>query len=156
MTPVMSFWPIVFNKIISGEKLIEYRRRFPKNCTMAYMYVTKPKKAICGIIYFEKLHKLTDWETTYSNDPQTLKRILKYKQKYNYAMEIKAIQQIKPISLNLLRQNIDNFVAPQSYILLENNKDLKNFLSSNTIPIGAPIKNNLNNIFPEHICKDFL
>lgn len=52
MIPVMSFWPSVYSKIEGQVKLIEYRRVFPKNCEYAYMYISKPVKAISAIIYF--------------------------------------------------------------------------------------------------------
>ncbi len=153
MTPVMSFWPSIYEKISSQIKLIEYRRRFPKNCELAYMYISKPVKAICGIVYFGNLHNLNDWKREYSNNPSIVKKIDSYLPSYQYAMEIKAFQKIKPITLEELQQNVKGFTAPQSYLLLENNAVLASYIQKNTVFIGDKIKNNLNNIFPEHICK---
>lgn len=152
MTPLMSFWPSVYERILKKEKLIEYRRRFPSNCTYAYMYISKPVKSICGIIYFGKLHSIADWKIEYQENETILKRIDSYSNSYNYGMEIVAVQQIEPIKLEELRRNIDGFTAPQSYLLLENNKKLKAYIESHTKYLGDRIENNLENIFPQHIC----
>ena len=135
MTVLMSFWPEIYNKISNQIKIIEYRRRFPKNCSYAFMYVSKPIKAICGIIYFGKQHNLNDWKIEYLNNSDIIERIIPYIEKYNYGTEILGFQKIKPISLDELRENVPNFVAPQSYILLENNSILKKYIYDNIIYI---------------------
>lgn len=152
--PLFSFWPKIFDEIIIQRKLLEYRRNFPKNCEFAYMYVSKPTKAICGIIYFNKKHNLQDWARRYNNDKTIIKRIQKYSNSYRYAMEIKAVQKIRPISLKLLQENFPKFRAPQSYILLNNYPEIWSFIEENTIFEGKKIINSLDNIYPEHICKE--
>lgn len=154
MTPLMSFWPKVFNKIILQEKLIEYRRNFPKDCSYAYMYITKPIKSICAIIYFGKIHSLKDLMDEYTDNKSIFDRIKNFDSSYRYAAEIKSVQMIKPITLECLRKNIPNFVAPQSYILLENNPLLSSFLNENTVFIGESINNNLSNVIKNNICKE--
>lgn len=153
MIPVMSFWPSIYDRILDQEKLIEYRRTFPKDCTHAYMYISKPVKAICAIIYFGKKHSLSDWAEEYASNEIISKRIADYSHNYKYGMEIIGVQKIKPITLEDLRINVPNFVAPQSYVLLENNTTLANYINSNITFIGEKIVNDLTNIFPEHICK---
>lgn len=157
MTPVMSFWPKIYDNIISQIKLIEYRRIFPKDCSMAYMYISKPVKAICAIIYFGQIHSLYDWEKEFREFPDVQLRIKDYleNENYKYGAEISAIQKIHPISLDELRENVSNFVAPQSYILLDNNKELKNYIERHTSYVGELIKNDLSSIFPEHVCKRY-
>lgn len=155
MTPILSFWPSVYDKILKQEKILEYRRRFPKNCTYAYMYITKPVQAIVAIIYFKQMHSLMDWLKIYAEDHITTTRIKKFLQKYHYAMEIESIQKIQPITLDMLRKNIPNFTAPQSYILLENNISLKYYIEKNTISVGNRIYNKHYNIYPNHICKEY-
>lgn len=155
MTPIMSFWPSIYDKIQNQIKLIEYRRTFPNDCTYAYMYITKPVKAIGGIVYFEKKHDLEDWKKQYSNNPIISERINSYIQSYRYGMEIIGFQKIKPITLDELRKNVEGFTAPQSYLLLENNKKLSDYVKNNTVKLGSFIENDLSNIFPEHICKRY-
>lgn len=151
----MSFWPSIFQKIKCQEKIIEYRRRFPSNCTVAYMYISKPIKAICGIIYFGNIHSISDWKEEYKDNIQVTNRIAEFNISYCYGAEIAGFQEIVPIALNDLRKNVPNFVAPQSYLLLENNKILKDYIDANTVFIGDRIQNDSSNIFPEHICKRY-
>lgn len=155
MTCVMSFWPSVFENISNQTKIIEYRRSFPKNCQFAYMYVSKPVKSICGIVYFGNKHSLSDWRNEYSNYPKIINRIDSYLEKYKYGTEILAFQKIRPITLEELRNNVPGFVAPQSYFLLQNNRELKNYIEKNLVLIGNKINNDLTNIYPEHICKTY-
>lgn len=157
MTPVMSFWPKIYDKITSQKKLIEYRRTFPKDCTMAYMYISKPVKAICAIIYFGEIHSLDHWKQEYQDYPDVQLRIKDSleNENYRYGAEISAIQKIRPITLNELRENITNFTAPQSYLLLENNNELKNYIERNTSYVGELIINDLSSIYPEHVCKRY-
>ncbi|SUP42863.1 hypothetical protein [Veillonella criceti] len=156
MVPVMSFWPSIYNKIIRGEKLIEYRRNFPKECRFAYMYISKPVKAICGIIYFGRIHSINKWKLQYKENKLICHRIELFEQKnYRYGAEIIGFQRIEPITLQDLRTNVPNFFPPQSYILLENNIELKKYLDKKVILLDGKIKNDLTNIFPEHICKEY-
>lgn len=150
--PVMSFWPSVYNRICDQTKLLEYRRRFPKNCEYAYMYVSSPVKAICGIVYFGKKYDLEEWKKEYSYDSEIIKRIDKYLDNYKYAYEIKAIQKIKPITLKSLRENNEGFVAPQSYLLLNNFPNLADYIKSKEEFIDEIITNNLENLLPNNIC----
>jgi predicted transcriptional regulator len=152
MTSIMSFWPSIYEKISSQTKIIEYRRTFPKECDYAYMYVSKPVKAICGIIYFGNKYSLEDWKNEYSTNLEVSNRIHHYLESYRFAMEIKGFQRIEPISLKDLRENVPNFVAPQSYLLLENNKLLSNYVKNNTILVGKMIENDFADAFPEHVC----
>lgn len=147
----MSFWPSIYNKIVNQIKLVEYRRCFPKDCINAYMYISKPVKAICGIVYFGKKHNLLDWQERYISDVEISTRINDYIDNYRYGMEIIAFQKIQPITLNELRENIEGFVAPQSYLLLENNKNLAEYLEKNTVLIGDRKENDFTNAYPEHI-----
>ena len=155
MTPLMSFWPQIYNLISRQVKLIEYRRNFPKDCKFAYMYVSKPVKAVCGIIYFGEKYLLSDLRKEYANDLIISSRIDEFSKKSRYAVEIKSFQKIQPISLNDLRENVLGFVAPQSYCLLDNNIDLAKYLKEKTTFVGEKIENDFSDAYPEHICKRY-
>lgn len=155
MTPVMSFWPSIYEKIDNQIKLIEYRRTFPKDCRFAYMYISKPVKAICGIIYFGEKHSLADWKVQYSCNPEISARIDRYIESYRFGMEVAAFQKIKPITLQSLRENVSGFVAPQSYLLLENNPVLAQYIERNIVFIGERKENCFIDAYPEHICKRY-
>lgn len=59
---LLSFKPEVYVKIKAGVKFFEYRRNFPDEPVMAYMYVSSPVKAITGIVYLGKRHLLSNWK----------------------------------------------------------------------------------------------
>lgn len=149
--PLMSFWPQVYNKILDGEKLLEYRRVFPKNCKCAFMYISTPVKAISGIIYFDDILHLDNLIGQF--DEQTETRINNYLDKYHYAGTIKAIQKINPITLEELRNGVPNFTVPQSYLYIDNYPALKDFILKNLILDGDIITNNLEDILPDKLCK---
>lgn len=149
--PLMSFWPQVYNIILDGEKLLEYRRVFPKNCKCAFMYISTPVKAISGIIYFDDILHLDNLIGQF--DEQTETRINNYLDKYHYAGTIKAIQKINPITLEELRNGVPNFTVPQSYLYIDNYPALKDFIFKNLILDGDIITNNLEDILPDKLCK---
>lgn len=155
MTPLMSFWPSIYAQIEGQIKLVEYRRNFPEDCSFAYMYITKPVKSICGIVYFGKKHSIADWREEYDCDPEVLARIETFNTSPKYGMEISGFQKTEPITLDDLRSNVPNFTPPQSYLLLENNKILTEYIESNIVFVGDKIENDLSNIFPEHVCKRY-
>ena len=128
MSSVMSFWPSVYERIRSGEKTIEFRRVFPKENSFAYMYVTKPIKAIKGIIYFGEKHTLSELKVIYKNNPDMLVQIENNLDNYRFGVDIIGFKEIEPITLEELRKNIPGFVAPQSYLLLENNPLLAQYV----------------------------
>lgn len=51
-TILLSFQPYWFNKIISGEKIFEYRWQFPKEEVYAFLYVSRPVQKNFGFMYF--------------------------------------------------------------------------------------------------------
>ena len=59
---LLSFKPSVYDKIYAGIKIFEHRRNFPNEPIMAYMYVSKPVRAITGIVMLDNRHKLSYWE----------------------------------------------------------------------------------------------
>lgn len=58
---VLSIRPHYSDKILSGDKTVELRRRFPVSAprgTMAYIYSTSPVRAMVGIVEIENVIKL--------------------------------------------------------------------------------------------------
>ncbi|MGL5383335.1 MAG: ASCH domain-containing protein [Culicoidibacterales bacterium] len=141
MNLLMSFWPSVFDSIVEGNKKIEYRRSFPRECGTVYMYVTKPVKAICGIMKVGERHNLDSWRELYVNDSLVINKINSLKPSYRYAIEIKEVQIIKPIPLDYLVENNIGFKAPQSYIILDKNEQLLNFIEGNTVLLDQKTEN---------------
>jgi len=153
---LMSFWPSIYDKIFAGEKIIEYRYRYCGEATFVYMYVSKPIKEIIGVLELAEKIDLNDWRSEYENNINVVARVDEYLKKYRYAMPVRSFQRIKGITLKGLRDNVNGFFAPQSYIYVDKNKTLQKYLEENTTPIGEKMTNNFDNAFPKHICLRYL
>lgn len=149
---LLSFKPSIYNKIYAGIKMFEHRRNFPNEPIMAYMYVSKPVKAITGIVYLSNRHVLSDWEVDFKEDSNALKRIQEYKEHYRYAMEITEFQETNTISLIDLKRDIDGFVAPQSYFYLDNNPVLLKYIEDRIEYREVNIKHEFSNITSNQVC----
>jgi predicted transcriptional regulator len=121
---LMSIKPKYFERIVSGKKLVEFRKVCPKNQVRIFLYVSSPVKMICGFIEIHKVitEKIdTIWELTDKISGTTEKEFYSYvgiSEKVS-ALYIKSIKIVSPIDPKTL---IDNFIAPQNYIFIENEK----------------------------------
>ena len=149
---LLSFKPNIYKKIYEGVKIFEHRRNFPNEPIMAYMYVSKPVRAIIGIVYLSNRHELIDWEREFSYDSQALQRIADYRKSYRYAMEIVEFQETNKISLDDLKRDLPNFVVPQSYIYLDNNTELLKYIDEKIVEQGKNIKHDFSVITSNQIC----
>lgn len=61
----MSLRDDVYRKVLSGEKIYEHRKVFPDEPVKAYIYVSTPTKAICGIMYLSNRTSLLKWKEQY-------------------------------------------------------------------------------------------
>jgi predicted transcriptional regulator len=123
-----------FNEIKSGIKRYEYRKRYVKQPTTAYIYCSSPVKAIKGIIQFgtpivgtpEEISAISEKET---GEGSLTAEYLKGKME-GYAIPILSWEEINPISLNTIRSDFQGFVPPQSYYRLDNKTDLLKYLEA--------------------------
>lgn len=150
-TILLSFKPNVYENIKAGVKIFEHRRTFPNEPIKAYMYVSSPVCAITGILYLGKRHELKDWEAAFANDKEALSRIRKYKESYNYAMEIMEFQETTEIPLAQIRNNIQGFVVPQMYYYLDG-KPLLKYIEDNLKYRKTNIKHTFENITSSQVC----
>lgn len=111
----MSIKPQFYKKILSGEKLVEYRKVAPKGYDKIYLYVSSPVKKILGYIEVEKI--ITDtpiiiWDKTKNIggiDSQYFFEYSKEKNKIS-AIYIKSLIELKaPLVLK-------QFTPPQNYL----------------------------------------
>ena len=149
---LLSFKPNVYEKIYNGVKIFEHRRNFPDEPIMAYMYVSKPVRAITGIVYLNNRHKLIDWEQEFKTDKEALERIHEYMKSYRYAMEIAEFKETNEISLDDLKRDIKGFVAPQSYFYLDNNPELLKYIEDRIILKDVTITHLFDEIKAEDVC----
>ena len=150
-TMLSSFKPIVYEKSRTGFKIFEHRRSFPNEPIKAYMYVSSPICAISGIVYLGRRHELKDWEREFASDKDAVERIKKYRELYNYAMEIVEFQETTEISLSQLRTDIEGFIAPQMYYYLDG-KPLLTYLEDKLESKEINIKHTFENITSSQVC----
>ena len=150
-TMLLSFKPSVYENMKTGVKIFEHRRSFPNEPIKAYMYVSSPVCAITGIVYLGKRHELKDWELEFADDKDAVWRIKKYRESYNYAMEVLEFQETTKISLAQVRADVEGFVAPQMYYYLDG-KPLLNYIEENLKNKEINIKHTFENITSSHVC----
>lgn len=123
-----------YNDMLSGKKHYEYRTRFLKEKTTAYIYISKTKKKIVAKIEFgiPIIGTATEIARIAENDePGCFDDMISYF--YNdigYAIPIEKIIPIEEISLEELKSLFSDFVVPQSYYILDKKKKLLEFLQS--------------------------
>ena len=149
---LLSFKPNVYEKIYNGIKIFEHRRNFPDEPIMAYMYVSKPVRAITGIVYLSNRHVISEWKEEFKEDAKAVERIEGYEKSYRYAMEILEFQETTEIGLDDLKRDVPNFVAPQSYIYLDNNLSLLEYIENKLQYKGVNVKNDFSVITSDQVC----
>lgn len=127
-TIILSLMPDPFDRIFTGEKKYEYRRKFVKEAVNAFIYVSSPVKEIRGYIEFgqpiidriDKIADIAEYEKSGSKAGT-----LKYFEglEIGFAIPILSYQRLQPLSLDELRNKF-SFTAPQSYINIESNPRL--------------------------------
>ena len=71
---------------MDGSKIFEYRRTFPNEEIMAYMYVSAPVKMIVGRIHLGKRIDINTWNEQYKADKEVCERIDDFLTRHTYAM----------------------------------------------------------------------
>lgn len=151
-TMLMSLREDVYKKVLSGEKIYEHRKVFPDEPVKAYIYVSKPVQAICGVMYLSNKTSLLDWREKYKDDAAAVKRIDDYLPIYKFGMEINRFENSKPIPIADLRQNLDKFIIPQMYYFIEDSELLK-YIEANIELDGVVVTHEYDKITSDMICK---
>ncbi|WP_448511639.1 hypothetical protein [Photorhabdus laumondii] len=127
-TIILSLHENAWNMIVSGMKTHEFRRRFRREQTLAFIYVTHPVKEIKGVIFLdkpiegdaEKIAKIAE-----SSIPGNGKSVYEYfiEKDFGLAIPMRSVRKIKPLRLDYLREKY-NFTAPQFYLSLKDRDSL--------------------------------
>lgn len=149
---LLSFKPNIYQKIYDGIKIFEHRRNFPNEPIIAYMYVSKPIRAIKGIVYLNNRHTITEWKDEFADNSAAIERIKKYEESYRYAMEIIEFQETSEIGLDDIKKDFPNFVVPQSYIYLDKKPELLEYIENRLKLMDKNIKHDFSCITAEQIC----
>lgn len=150
-TMLLSFKADVYKRVLSGEKIFEYRKVFPNEDIKAFLYVSFPIKAVTGIMYLKNRTSLLEWKDRYKGYPEVCKRIDAYLPHYRYVMEIERFHETNAISLEKLRGDIPKFVVPQMYYFIDDSP-LLTYLEQSLIPSGKIVKNSHKNVTNDIIC----
>lgn len=154
-TILLSMQPFWAEKIMSGEKIYEYRNKFADEEVKAYLYVSKPNQEISGILKLGKRELLTDWENEYKNDETILRRIQEYRSRKNkYAMPVLSFQRTTGLRIEDIRDRFPEFLIPQSYYYLDD-LPLLDFIKSRLEPVTPEQVNYFDNVQNEDICKKY-
>lgn len=131
---LMSLREEYYDAMLEGRKHYEYRTRYLKEESEAYIYISKTKKSIVAKIKFGE-PIIADANTialiAEQEEPGSYNGMMKYL--YNnigYAIPVEEIIPIEEVSLSKLQQQFSNFVVPQSYYLLDKKLELLSFLDS--------------------------
>ena len=151
-TMLMSLKKDVYDRVLSGEKIYEYRKVFPDEPVKAYIYVSTPMKAICGIMYLNNKTSLLDWKEQYSYDVEAIKRIDEYLENCKFGMEITRFENTNSIPLETLRNDLSKFIVPQMYYFIEDS-ELLSYLEANLVPDGTVVTHTYENVTSDMICK---
>jgi len=151
-TMLLSLRADVYQKVLSGEKIYEHRKVFPDEPIKAYIYVSKPIKSICGIMYLSNKTSLLDWKEKYKDDGEAVKRIEAYLPQHKFGMEINRFENTNAIPLEILRQDLSKFIVPQMYYFIDDSELLR-YLEEKLIPDGTVVTHNYDEITSAMICK---
>lgn len=131
---LMSLREEYYDAMLEGRKHYEYRTRYLKEASNAYIYISKTKKSIVAKIKFGE-PIIGDAQTIATiaeqEEPGSYNGMMDYL--YNnigYAIPIEEITPIEEVPLSELQQNFPNFVVPQSYYILDKKPELLSFLES--------------------------
>lgn len=147
------FWK---EKIMSGEKVYEYRSRFPDEEILAYLYVSTPVCGISGILHLGKKVYLSDWKEWYKGNFVTIKRIEECESRKNkIAMPILSFQKTNLITRSELDEMLEKFIVPQSYYYLKKEMELTKLIESRIKCEGKIKYNDFTVERGENVCKKY-
>lgn len=138
VTILLSLQNEYFLKMISGVKKYEYRFAFPKAKVKAFIYAPRKVKEIVGCVDFEfpiegsaaEISKL--YSECGDGDYHIMYDYIG-KRKKCYAMKVKKARKFqKTLSYTTIKKHFPGFCAPQSYIILDKNPELLQFITSRT------------------------
>ena len=136
-TVLLSLREIYYNEMLKGKKHYEYRTRYLKGESEAYIYISRTKKSIVAKIIFDRPiiggSKIIA-QFAKSDDESTYESILNYiGDKTGYAIPIKQIIKIKEVTLSEIKEKFPNFTIPQSYYSLDKKPELLEYLRSKEV-----------------------
>lgn len=149
----LSFRPEFFRPILYGMKKYEYRKRFCKEPTTAYLYLSSPVQEVIGVVEFLEPLIAEELLVNYSESNQVYSRLKRsIDSGEQYIIPIKSLRLFeKPIPISELKKINAKFCVPQCYCNLENQKDIFEYLKSQTL-MTKEFEHDHSKIFEENLC----
>ena len=133
---LLSLKPQHWQSILTGQKKYEYRKKrsFPHDSVQAYIYLSSPRMETAGFVDFDKPIIRSPQELATlaeSQVPDSGQRVRKYfgTQTQGFAIPIISYETFDSIPLHVLRERF-NFQPPQSYLVLDNQPKLRDFIQA--------------------------
>ncbi len=131
---LMSLREEYYEAMLNGRKHYEYRTRYLKEQSEAYIYISKTKKCIVAKIKFGE-PIIGDAKTIATiaerEEPGCYQAMIEYlNNNVGYAIPVEEITSIEEVPLFELQQQFPKFVVPQSYYILDKKPKLLAFLES--------------------------
>lgn len=130
MQVIMSIRPKYTQAIIDGDKLYEYRKSVPKkhDVKKVYVYASKPIKGIVARFIIKRVICDTPqkvWELTHEHGGISEEEFFAYFRGKDEAYALQ-IEDVLKFDVPIAPKTIFNgFTAPQNYVYIEDNKELK-------------------------------
>lgn len=134
---MLSIRPEPFRLIRAGEKKYEYRRVYLRRPTTAFLYVSSPVMAVCGVArlgspIFDTVERIA--QIAESEHPGWGQGTREYFRGLSRgcAVPILSFREVPPIGIHELKEALGYFAPPQSYLVLRNHPTLRAYLGSRT------------------------
>lgn len=150
----LSFRPEFFRPILYDIKKYEYRKRFCKEPTTAYLYLSAPVQEVIGIMELGKPIDIPSKYEQYKNIPSISNRILKcIEGKEIFAIPIESLILFKnPVSISTLKEIDSKFSVPRCYLNIEKFHDVYKYLSEQTLFDKVEFVNQHNKLYEDNFC----
>lgn len=128
----LSFRPEFFRPILYDIKKYEYRKRFCKEPTTAYLYLSAPVQEVIGIMELGQPLYINEEILKYNKSTDVYKRLKQnLKNGELFAIPIESLKLYKkPIPISKIKELEPSFSVPQCYLNIENYPKVFNYLNS--------------------------
>ncbi len=121
-----------FNEIVAGTKKYEFRTHYLRVPTIAFIYVSGTVRSVKAAVEFDRPIIGSCKEIAVISEeckPGTYDSMMNYlRGKTGYAIPVKRVIPVNPVSLASLRMIFPGFVVPQSYYILNKEPALLKYL----------------------------
>lgn len=138
---ILSLSEEYFVKMQRKEKRYEYRKRFLNQKSYAFIYISKTKKEMAGIVEFgipkcDSSEKIAQFASQIGDSTYDSMMAYLGENKKGYAIPIKKVYLFDlPIQISTLRKIDEQFHPPQSYSYLKEKSNLYHYLKNSTIQL---------------------